>query len=458
MANYRAWQPAQAITLGSYMEPSGAPNYGFECTTAGTTGQVEPPWSTIVAAAATITDGTVVWTSRAASIITWTAVPLFKNHVTDQPGVGIQPAWSTSIGGYTVTGSGSDGVRYTTRTPAITDSKCPHNKLAISMSQKVFSPDKDVLRYSATNLPKNWSQQDDAGFLPTGMHAPKTPEVTALGEYRGRLCVFTASNLQVWTTDPDPAEQSLFDNIDGVGTIFDKCITSVSGDLFFLTLLGVRTLSIAAGAMNLQAGDIGTGIDDTVQAFLTIYAEPIAFYYPASGQYWLVLGNEAYVYSQSKLGRVGAWSRFVFPWTIVAATTLSGELYLRTNTDLLVRVDEALTTDYTAALAVGIQGTIEWPFLDLENPGVTKFLQTVDVVADGTFTVQVAYDQNNSANATPAYASGPDTLPGTPIAIPVAAPSMSIKLVFPTTGTPAIGQEWRLYAVQLTVEDQKGQP
>lgn len=449
---HRGWLPALQVDVGSFMEPLNSEVFGFEATTAGTTGLYEPNWQQCLfggvvqptVAGGTITDGTVVWTARTAVTITWQASPIYKTGP-------VTTFYFPAVPGATVI----DGsVQWTARTPVITDSKCPHSKIAIAMSQKVFSPYNEVMRYSATNLPRDWSTEDDAGFLPTGMHAPKSSEVTAVGEYRGRLVVFMAASLQIWTTDPDPLEQALFDNIEGIGTAYRLSIASVAGDLFFLTTLGVRTLAIAAGSTNLQAGDIGTGIDELVQAKLAGPNVPFGFYYPQNGQYWLVFGNEAYVYSQSKLGRVGAWSRYTFPWTIKTATTLNGVLYFHVL-NAVYRVDEAAITDGGSTISNGspIVGTVWFPYLDLDTPGKTKMLHSVDVVGLGTFTLSIGYNQNSTGDYTAGYLSSTqDTVPGSPIAIPLMAPSFALRLVYSS------GQDWQLNAIQVTFDDMMGQP
>jgi hypothetical protein len=318
------------------------------------------------------------------------------------------------------------------------------------MSSKIFAPgagtQNDVLRYCATNDARDWSTQDDAGFLPIGQHASVSPEVMVLGEYRGRLVVLTGSSMQRWTTDPDPAEMSLFDNIEGIGTTYADGLASVSGDLFFLTPRGVRTLAIAAGATNLEAGDVGTPIDELVMAKLAGPDAPLAFYYPGRGQFWLAFANEVFVYSQSKLGKVGAWSRYIFPtgYDILAATLMDTQLHLRIGNASYIVDDSALTDN-----GEEFEGVIHWPYLDLDQPGATKMLEAVDVVGYGECTVSIGYDQLDASDATytTPFAVGSDTLTGGRVPLGVAAPSMAVKVVY------AGGQEWQLNAVALYVDD-----
>ena len=274
------WQAGIAVSLKEFLEPASIPAFGYEVTTAGTTGTSEPTWPLVNGT--TVTDGTVVWTARTATTITWTAEPLYKTGATE-------PTWPTTVGATVVDG----GITWTTRTPMIADAKCPHTEVVYSMENKIFAVYRDVVRYCATDNPRDWTTADDAGFLPTGLHSPESPEATGMGEYRGRLVIATASNIIVWTVDPDPAQMALFDTIKGIGTTYDDVMTGVGGDLYFLSPLGVRSLSIAAGTAGIQSGDVGAPIDPLVQAKMLGASPPAGLHYPGASQFWLVFGAAA---------------------------------------------------------------------------------------------------------------------------------------------------------------------
>lgn len=433
------WQAGMAVSTGEYCEPAAIAGFGYECTTAGTAGTHEPTWPTT--AGGTVTDGTIVWTARVAMTITWTARALYKSGASE-------PTWPTTIGGTVTDGN----ITWTAETPAITDPNCPQSKVAYAIASKVYSPREDALRFCATNDPRDWSSQDDAGFHPIGMHSPESPTVTALGEYRGRLAIWTASNLLIWTVDPDPANMGLFDNQPGLGTLYPKAVASVAGDLYFLTPKGVRSLSIAAGAATLNSGDVGAAIDALVVAKLANPAiTPLATYYPGAGQYWLVFGTDVFVYSQSRLGKVGAWSRYIFPWAIEALAQIKGVLYLRAGNAVFVLDDNAIADGAIAdASTTGFAGTVWWPYLDLDNPGGNKQLVAVDVVGYGNPSVSIGYDQTNAAAYTTPCLIPADTVAGMKVPIPVTAPSMAVKVVY------AAGQAWQLNAVNLYLNDLKG--
>src|SRR5690606_25372849 len=86
---------------------------------------------------------------------------------------------------------------------AITDARCPQWTTAIPIASKVFAGDATgVVRFSATDNPADWSEPEDAGFLPTDRKTRSLKQVVALGEFDGQLVVSTGDAAQLWSVDP----------------------------------------------------------------------------------------------------------------------------------------------------------------------------------------------------------------------------------------------------------------
>lgn len=68
------WKATTAYTAGQYVLPLVHGEFEYEVTVAGTTGAAEPAWPTTIGA--TVVDGTVTFTARAASSATW--YPIFQ--------------------------------------------------------------------------------------------------------------------------------------------------------------------------------------------------------------------------------------------------------------------------------------------------------------------------------------------------------------------------------------------
>ncbi len=269
-------------------------------TGSGVSGVVEPIWPVIDGGQ--IVDNEVTWEAVTATTVTWQADSILTSGDTE-------PTWPTVTGAVV-----SDGnIAWETVRLVIEDENCPHTREVAIAGSKIFAGDEDITRFSATLNPRDWTTPEDAGFLATGLQQKGQVGVTALGVYRGNLCVWNQSNFQIWQVDPDPSAMALLDSMEGIGSGHHKAVQPVSNDLFFLAALGVRTVGIAAGSTNLATGDSGVPIDVLVQSEVEAFGflklptgfrlllpdsfrlflpssgtvDPLATYYPSAGQYWL---------------------------------------------------------------------------------------------------------------------------------------------------------------------------
>ena len=158
------------------------------------------------------------------------------------------------------------------------------------------------------------------------------------------------------------------------------------------------------------------------------------------------MATTVFVYTMTKTGKVGAWSRYTFPFSVDAFTQLGNSLYVRHGDEIGV-VTEGAVADEVGGTSVPFTGTVWWPWLDFGQPGVTKMMEGFDIVSEGTPSVSIGYDQRNVAAFTAPYTLSPDTLPGGIIPFPVSAPSFSLKVEF------AAGEEWSLSACSLSFFD-----
>lgn len=162
--------------------------------------------------------------------------------------------------------------------------------------------------------------------------------------------------------------------------------------------------------------------------------------------------STVFVYTLNRTGTVGAWSRYVFPFAVDAFAQLGNDLYIRHGDEVSI-VKASATTDEIAGVPTDFAGRVQWNWLDFGQPGVTKMLEGVDYVGTGQGpSISIGYDQRDVAAFTTPYQLDPDTLPGGIIPLPVAAPTMSVRLDF------AGGEAWGLQAVNLTFFDNGNGP
>lgn len=282
----------------------------------------------------------------------------------------------------------------------IEDANCPNGTTAIPIASKVFAGDPSgVVRFSKTDDPRDWTAEDDAGFLPTNRKTRSSNTIAALGEFDGRLVVSTGDAAQLWDVDPDPAEMRFYKTI-AVGQVAGDTGANVGADLFFLSPSGVRSIVLNAQNANAMDLDVGVPVDRLATQFTT---RALARFFPSLGQFWLIEGARALVYSFSRTAKVYAWSEYVFPWEIAGAVDFEGTAYLRSADGDIYRLDPDYAYDDDARAAVAALGSdrdpYAWadempaegraaprvrvitPFFDFKSPAALKQIHAMDVVA-----------------------------------------------------------------------------
>lgn len=338
-------QVAPAVTSG-LMYRAVQDKTGYSATT-------EPSWPPTLGLQ--VVDNEVTWEAVSVSRIVWEASPILVSGDTE-------PTWPTEIGASV----NDNTVKWVTYDPTIADENCPQSKIVAIAKFKVYAGDGDVVRYSATLDPKDWTTAKDAGYLGTGMNQNGANKVSVLNLYRANLVVLNATTFQQWQIDPDPELMDLLDTMDGVGSKWHLAAVPVANDLFYLSNMGVRTIGVTGASNSLMSGDIGMPVDTIVKGFveeleaINLAAgnenlQPLGLYWPSMGQYWLSFNRtvvdadsavgrpldvcpslevgykfaEVMVYTLSQIGQVGAWSRYIFPFPIDDWTQEGDDLYVR---------------------------------------------------------------------------------------------------------------------------------
>lgn len=453
-----------ALNAGS-PAPSGL-MYKATQAAAGFSAAEEPTWPSAVGIP--VTDNEVVWEGVLASRIVWEAEPILVSGATE-------PTWPDLIGASVA----DNTISWTAVDPQADDANCPQSKIVAIAKFKVFAGDGDVVRYTATLNPKDWSSEKDAGYLGTGLQQNGANHVALLNLYRANLVVMNATTFQQWQIDPDPSLMDLLDTMDGIGSIWHLAAQPVSNDLFYLSNRGVRTIGMSGTTNNLKAGDVGLPVDEMVRALVSELVEtnrsygnenlqPLGLYLPSMGQYWLAFnrktkgdesdtapggpvdvcpqlrggpeseGGDAYcevmVYTLTQVGQVGAWSRYIFPFPIDAWAQEGDDLYARDG-NTVYRISEDIGcrdrwngVDEGEGYWERFDAIIQWPWLDMGPPGIDKQMEDFDVVGYGGVEVEVGYDQTEPGYFTEPYPVVADTLRGTTVPMPLTSPSYSVRL------------------------------
>ena len=414
-----------SVDLG-YDQPPFSLVYQATQTGPATTGATEPTWPTTVGL--TVVDGGVTWTTVYPNRVTWTTEPLYVSGATE-------PVWPAAIGGTVKDNS----ILWTATSQRVKDSKCPNSKYVTIINSKVYAVNDDIINYSATVNPLDWTTLGDAGYIPFGLQRYGSSPAMALGLYRGNIVAFNAEGFQMWQTDPDPANIQLLDALP-LGSVHHHSLAPFDNDLAFLSEYGVRTLATASASESLETGQTGEPVDPLVMEAVNAGGEMLAFYNAPLGQYLLGFVDyptagktTVFVYTAASK----SWSRYLLPYSADYYCNADGVLAFR-NGDDIVKFDQSATDDSGTA----IEGIVQWPWLDMGAPGVSKQLEGIDLISDGSPTFSIAYDP---ANVGSEYAVG--TLPAvttTEGVVAIDGVLFSASFKFTYAAAP-----WRLYIAKI---------
>lgn len=396
---------------------------------AGYTAAIEPVWPLTLGVQ--VVDNEVTWEAVLASTVTWEAKPILVSGA-------VEPTWPLDVGASTL----DNTISWRATSRRITDEKCPNTKTVVIGASKIFAGDDDIIRFSATINPLDWSTPNDAGYLPFGLQEYGSNPVAAMGLYRSNLVAFNSEGFQMWQIDQDPASMAFLDAVP-VGSTYPRAVQPFANDLGFVNPIGVRNISIAGASTNLQADGIGEPIDPLVTAELLTGTSPIGLFWPARGQYWVFFGAQAFVMTVNA-SKKKSWSRYVFPSVVDDWTLQGNDLYLRSGVKVW-KVDDTVTRDDVGGTPTDFTGVIWWPFLDFDSLGDQKDIEAIDLVANapGGVTISLGWNQLNRTQRTAEFAMTPDTLTGTPAPFPMSAPSIDLRLTF------AADQKWEWLAANI---------
>lgn len=295
----------------------------------------------------------------------------------------------------------------------ITDTNCPNSNAVVKKASKIFAVGEEVVRFCKTSNPRDYTTASDAGFLGVGIQQSGAIEPKCLGEYSGYLVVFFKDSAQIWTVDPDPAKMSFVQSV-SVGCPYPHGAANMAGDVFFVSYDGIRSITTLTTTGNMIDVDVGSPIDSIIKSYLTPTTDVRSFYFRGAGQFWVMIGSTAFVYSFSRTSKVSAWSRYVFPIEISAVTELDAELYFRSG-NTVYKFDDSVKSDAGILFDVNI----EFPYLDFKTPGVMKQIMGMDTVMVGSADVQIKFDSRNPDFITPTTRMSEDTRPGEMTAVEV---------------------------------------
>ena len=151
------------------------------------------------------------------------------------------------------------------------------------------------------------------GFMDLSSEYGFSDDVLAAAIYQGKLAVFARRSIQVVAVDSDPANYSVPQTLENIGTVNGDSVRSIGDtDVLFCSDSGIRSLRVRDASNNLTPADLGTPIDSLIQARLLSagITQMASIVEPISNRYWLAVGNLIYVFSYFPSGGITAWSTY----------------------------------------------------------------------------------------------------------------------------------------------------
>jgi len=274
--------------------------------------------------------------------------------------------------------SGTPRYHYLDGNPDTFESDCPHTPVFSIAGSKVYSKDGDIVRFCEVNNPRKWNSINNAGFIATGNYTDTSTDVTAISQYRNSLIVMHNNRSLEWAVDPDPVLTSHRATI-LEGSNEHRSLSNVSGDLYFLSESGFRSIAVQNSVESLADMDVGSPIDKLIVPL--VKAGAISLYNHKEGQYWCAIGNKVWVYSFSKTAKLSAWSYYEYDFTIDDMVMHNNEVVFKSGVNIYV-TDASVFTDNGTNYEVIAQ----FSDLDFKENTALKQIHSFDISQVGNCT------------------------------------------------------------------------
>jgi hypothetical protein len=178
--------------------------------------------------------------------------------------------------------------------------------------------------FSAVGDPTIWNDPTAAGDgLITMSNFWSAPEpLVAIAPYQGRLLFASRRNVQIWATDPDPANYAITQVLPYIGTFAPLSVQAVGDmDVYMLYDSGVRSVRVRDASNNAIIADVGTPIDAILQPLIAALSDAqkakcCGIVDPNANRYWIYLPNPdgspgtIFTFSYWPSSQIAAWGSY----------------------------------------------------------------------------------------------------------------------------------------------------
>lgn len=291
------------------------------------------------------------------------------------------------------------------------------------LNQKAYVGGRRTVKASKVGDPTDMAGTGSGAFDTRSQSMP-IGSILGFGDYFGQLAVFGTRGVQFWQVDPD------FAKLQFLRTVPANCVSGRSiigygdGDLAFLAQDGIRSLQARDSSNIATTSDFGSPIDRLVREALSPSLSDIEevdglsngevdnarFYnlapsvlHPETGQLWMSLKDQIYVFSHYSSASVSAWSTFDLPAVQPEnVSTRNGALKSRWMADVCQFNSDVMFRNYADEVFIygGVNGDaydasmceVVTPHMDMGLPGAAKMFRGVDLACQGEWTIEISVD------------------------------------------------------------------
>jgi hypothetical protein len=200
----------------------------------------------------------------------------------------------------------------------------PANTLPLfgaTIAKRLYIGESNQVNFSDNGPPVNgqggvlgWSQQNKgAGEIQFLTNFGGNDVIKALSQLQGRLVIVGRRSVQIWTVDADPANFALVQEMDNIGTNATLAHQNLGDfDVIILDDTGWRSLRTREVTLNAYVDDVGTPVDQLVQADLAAVGASgaVSIVDPTTKNFWGYLNGKIYILSRHPGSKIQAWSTY----------------------------------------------------------------------------------------------------------------------------------------------------
>lgn len=293
-----------------------------------------------------------------------------------------------------------DGVLVTDWNVGIAPKPLRKGTLARTHKRKLYSAYDGIVWFSKVEDAAVFdSTATGSGFNNVAAHESGSDSVTGMVAYQSLLAIFARRTVQIWSMSDDPTLNVPVQFIGETGTRSPRSVIRFGElDAFYLADSGVRSLRARSGTNTAGVNDVGTPIDEFVQALFdsltdTQIEDAFALIEPREGRLWMVIGTTVLVFSYFPTEKVSGWTWYNLPFLPSDGASFEGRIYLRAGEQIYL-YGGPNHDSYDSTVA-----TLALPYMNAGKPGHQKQWTGVDISAVGEWNVSLLTNPRAEAEA-----------------------------------------------------------